>query len=172
MSEPLIIDQTMLDAASDAARESPRGRRNRNFHAANESPCHRLLNAIEPGSYVAPHRHLDPAKDESIVILRGRLGCVFFDDTGRIERKCMLSPNDTVGVDIPHGTWHSIVALEPGTVFFEAKAGPYLPLSADETAAWAPREGEDGAAVFCAVLHSEFDWALPGKAGSAGVSGR
>jgi len=162
----------VLDAASDAARASPRGRRNRNFHGANESACHRLLNAIEPGSYVAPHRHLDPAKDESIVILRGRLGCVFFDAAGRIERKCMLSPNDTVGVDIPHGTWHSIVALEPGTVFFEAKAGPYLPLSADETAAWAPREGEDGAAVFCAVLHSEFDWALPGKAGSAGVSGR
>jgi len=172
VSEPLIIDQAVLDAASDAARASPRGRRNRNFHGANESACHRLLNAIEPGSYVAPHRHLDPAKDESIVILRGRLGCVFFDAAGRIERKCMLSPNDTVGVDIPHGTWHSIVALEPGTVFFEAKAGPYLPLSADETAAWAPREGEDGAAVFCAVLHSEFDWALPGKAGSAGVSGR
>ena len=157
MSEPLIIDQTMLDAASDAARESPRGRRNRNFHAANEAPCHRLLNAIEPGSYVAPHRHLDPAKDESILILRGRLGCIFFDAAGNVERKCLLSPNDTVGVDIPHGAWHGIVALESGTVFFEAKAGPYLALSADETAPWAPREGEDGAAAFCAVLRGLFD---------------
>ena len=157
MSEPLIIDQTMLDAASDAARESPRGRRNRNFHAANEAPCHRLLNAIEPGSYVAPHRHLHPAKDEGILILRGRLGCVFFDAAGNVERKCLLSPNDTVGVDIPHGTWHGIVALESGTVFFEAKAGPYLALSADETAPWAPREGEDGAAAFCAVLRGLFD---------------
>ena len=167
-----VIDQALLAELAAEARQAPRQRKNFNFHPADDYPGHRLLNAIEPGSYVVPHRHLDPAKDESIVILRGRLGCVFFDDTGRIERKCMLSPNDTVGVDIPHGTWHSIVALEPGTVFFEAKAGPYLPLSADETAAWAPREGEDGAAVFCAVLHSEFDWALPGKAGSAGVSGR
>lgn len=157
MSEPLIIDQAVLDAASEAARESPRGRRNRNFHLANEAPCHRLLNAIEPGSYVAPHRHLDPTKDESILILRGRLGCVFFDDDGRIERKCLLSPNGAVGVDIPHGAWHSIVALESGTVFFEAKAGPYLALSADEIAPWAPREGDGGAAAFCAVLRSQFD---------------
>lgn len=156
MSHPLIIDQAILDAASDAARESPRGRRNRNFHPANESPCHRLLNAIEPGSYVAPHRHLDPAKDESIVILRGRLGCVFFDDAGTVTQTCVLESGGAVGVDVPHGTWHSIVALSPGTVFFEAKAGPYLPLSTDECAPWAPREGDAAAADFCALLQSRF----------------
>lgn len=153
MSPARIIDQNMLDAASEAARGSPRGRRNVNFHQADEAQCHRLLNAIEPGSYVAPHRHLDPAKDETIIVLRGRLGCVFFADDGTIVETCVLEPGGgVVGVDIPHRTFHTIFALEPGTVFFEAKAGPYLPLADAECAPWAPREGETGCAEFRAVI--------------------
>lgn len=152
MSVARVIDRSLLDAASEAARESPRGRRNMNFHEADDAQCHRLLNAIEPGSYVAPHRHLDPAKDESIIVLRGRLGCVFFADDGTIVETCVLEPGGVVGVDIPHGTFHTIFALEPGTVFFEAKAGPYLPLREAEFAPWAPREGEPGCADFRAVI--------------------
>lgn len=153
MSGAQIIDQAMLDAASEAARASPRGRRNRNFHSTNEAPCHRLLNAIEPGSYVAPHRHLDPDKDESIVVLRGRLGCVVFDEVGGIVETCVLAPASArVGIDIAHGTYHMVFALEPGTVFFEAKAGPYQALSEAEWAPWAPREGEAGWAEFACLL--------------------
>lgn len=153
MSGVRIIDRTMLDAASEAARASPRGRRNQNFHVANEAQCHRLLNAIEPGSYVAPHRHLDPAKDESIIVLRGRLGCVVFDEAGAIVESCVLAPgSERVGIDIPHGTFHTVFALEPDTIFFEAKAGPYQPLGEAECAPWAPREGQPGCADFCAML--------------------
>lgn len=153
MSEVRIIDQAMLDAASAAARASPRGRRNRNFHLADDAACHRLLNAIEPGSYVAPHRHLDPAKDESIIVLRGRLGCVLFDEAGAIVDGCVLAPGSaSVGIDIPHGRFHTVLALEPGTVFFEAKAGPYRPLGEAECAPWAPREGEAGCADYHAML--------------------
>ena len=153
MSEARIIDRSMLDVASEAARESPRGRCNRNFHQTNEAQCHRLLNAIEPGSYVAPHRHLDPAKDESIVVLRGRLGCVVFDEVGNIVRACVLAPASAcVGIDIPHGTIHTVFSLEPGTIFFEAKAGPYQPLVEAECPPWAPREGQPGCAEFRAML--------------------
>jgi len=153
VSRARIIDQSMLDAASQAARESPRGRRNQNFHDANEAQCHRLLNAIEPGSYVAPHRHLDSAKDETIIVLRGRLGCVVFDDAGAIVQACVLAPGSArVGIDIPHRNFHTVFALEPGTVFFEAKAGPYHPLGEAELAPWAPREGEPGCADFCVRL--------------------
>lgn len=153
MNAMQIIDRAMLDAASAAARESPRGRRNLNFHRADDAACHRLLNAIEPGSYVAPHRHLDPAKDESILVVRGRLGCVVFDDAGAIAGCCLLAPGAArVGVNIPHGTFHTVLALEPGTAFFEAKAGPYLPLAEAEFASWAPREGDARSADFCAML--------------------
>jgi cupin fold WbuC family metalloprotein len=148
-----LIDSALLDEASAEARASPRGRKNRNFHRDDSQPGHRLLNAIEPGSYVAPHRHLDPNKDETMVVLRGALGLVVFDDAGRVVQKVKVGAGDTaIGVDIPHGTWHTVFALEPGTVFLEAKSGPYLALSAAERAPWAPAEGAPEAAAYLAGL--------------------
>lgn len=153
-----VIDRALLDEVSAAARQAPRRRRNRNFHPADDYPGHRLLNAIEPGSYVMPHRHLDPAKDESIVCLRGRLGIVAFRADGTVDRAVALEPGGAaVGVDIPHGVYHCVLALAAGTVMFEAKAGPYVPLNADEKAPWAPAEGEVGAADYLAGLARLFD---------------
>jgi cupin fold WbuC family metalloprotein len=148
-----LIDATLLDEVSAEARQSPRGRKNRNFHTNDAQPGHRLLNAIEPGSYIMPHRHLDPNKDETMVVLRGCLGLVTFDDQGMIVDALSIGKGGVaIGMDIPHGTWHTVFALEPGTVFLEAKAGPYLPLSADEKALWAPAEGDSGAAAYLAGL--------------------
>ena len=149
------IDTALLDEVSAEARNSPRGRKNRNFHTDNDQPGHRLLNAIEPGSYIMPHRHLDPNKGETMVVLRGALGLVSFDDAGNVIEAAKVSHGSTpFGMDIPCGTWHTVFALEPGTVFLEAKAGPYLPLTADEKATWAPAEGDPAAAAFLARLVS------------------
>lgn len=148
-----LIDADLLEAVSGEARTSPRGRRNRNFHPRDDYPANRLLNAIEPGSYVMPHRHLDPTKDETILVVRGCLGLLVFDDDGEVRQVLRMGPDlPTLGVDLVHGTWHSVVALEPGTVFFEAKAGPYLPLDAAERAPWAPAEGDVAAAAYLAQL--------------------
>jgi len=148
-----LFDTALLDTLSGEARVAARRRKNRNFHPDNDFPAHRLLNAIEPGSYVAPHRHLDPRKDESMIVLRGRMGLVIFDDAGEVGATAVIAPDaDCCGVDIPHATWHTVLALEAGTVFFEAKAGPYLPLSAAECAPWAPAEGQAGAAGYLARL--------------------
>lgn len=147
MTVPRIIDQATLDLVSEQARASPRKRKNLNFHGCDADASHRLLNAIEPGSYIPPHRHQDAAKDESIVVLRGRIGAVFFDDSGAITESVILEAGGRRPmVNVPHGTFHTVLALEPGTVFFEAKAGPYFPLGASERAPWAPAEGEAGAA--------------------------
>lgn len=152
-----LIDAALLDGVSGEALASPRLRKNRNFHPGNDFPAHRLLNAIEPGTYIAPHRHLDPRKDESMIVLRGRMGLVIFDDTGKITLTAVIAPNaDCRGADIPHGTWHTVLALEPGTVFFEAKAGPYLPLVPAECAAWAPAEGQAGVADYLTRLQGIF----------------
>jgi cupin fold WbuC family metalloprotein len=152
-----IIDTALLDAVSANARNSARGRRNRNFHPTDDYPAHRLLNAIEPGSYVVPHRHLDPNKDETFVVLRGRLGLAIFDDEGNVVAAHRLGPGcAALGVDLPHGTWHSVVALEPGTVFLEAKSGPYRTLTDDERASWAPGEDSPGAASYLQWLAALF----------------
>lgn len=150
-----LIDDALLDDVSAEARASPRGRKNRNFHTDDAQPGHRLLNAMEPGSYIMPHRHLDPNKDETMVVLRGSLGLVTFDDAGAVVQTVKVSHDGTpMGMDIPHGTWHTVFALEPGTVFLEAKAGPYLPLTAAEKAPWAPAEGDPGAAAYLAGLRA------------------
>ena len=152
------IDAALLDAVSAEARASPRGRKNRNFHTDDAQPGHRLLNAIEPGSYVMPHRHLDPNKGETMVVLRGTLGLVTFDDAGNLVDLRKVSHGGTpMGMDIPFGTWHSVFALEPGTVFLEAKAGPYLPLTAEEKAPWAPAEGDPAATAYLAGLVARCD---------------
>lgn len=145
------IDTSLLAEVSAEAKLAPRLRKNRNFHPTDDYPGHRLLNAIEPGSYVTPHRHLDPHKDETMVCLAGRLGLVFFDEQGKVVETMVAAPNsDLLGVDIPHGVFHSVVALESGTVFLEAKSGPYVLLTEAEKAPWAPAEGsaEAGAYLF------------------------
>lgn len=156
-----LIDEALLDAVSAEARSHPRLRRNRNFHPDDSAPGQRLLNAIEPGSYVMPHRHLDPHKDETMVVLRGRLGLVIFDERGAVLRAVCLSggekpDGDARGVDIPHGCWHTVLALECGTVFCEAKAGPYVPLADDERAPWAPAEGAPDVPAYLEKLRALF----------------
>jgi DNA polymerase-3 subunit alpha len=78
-----LIDRALLDEVCAEAAASPRRRKNRNFHPRDDHPAHRLLNAMQPDSYIPPHRHLDPDKDETFVVLRGLLGLVLFDDEGR-----------------------------------------------------------------------------------------
>jgi cupin fold WbuC family metalloprotein len=153
----LPIDRHLLDEVSREAAASPRRRKNRNFHQGDDYPAHRLLNAVEPDSYIAPHRHLDPTKDETILVLRGRLGLLIFDDAGSIVRTETLEAGGTqLGVDIAYGTWHTLVALEPGTVFFEAKAGPYVALSEAERAPWAPPEGTSAAVVMLEIYRARI----------------
>jgi cupin fold WbuC family metalloprotein len=119
----------MLDQLSTEARTAVRKRKNLNLHSSDDFCCHRLFNAIEPGSYIRPHRHLDPAKDETFVIVRGALGVIMFNDDGSIVDSVILTAGGPA------------IAVAPGTVFFEAKAGPYLPLSTEEIPDWAPAEG-------------------------------
>lgn len=152
-----LIDSALLDEVSAEAKAAPRGRKNRNFHPANEFPAHRLLNAVELGSYIPPHRHNDPHKDETMVVLRGELGLVEFDDYGNVIKATRLAANGAAcGCDIPHGVYHSVMALAAGTVFLEAKSGPYAALTETEKAAWAPQEGEAGAADYLAKMESLF----------------
>lgn len=137
-----IFDEQLLSRLSAEAVLAPRRRKNLNIHPSDDFCCHRLFNAIEPGSYIRPHRHQDTSKDETFVIISGRLGVLMFDDDGTVVESAVLSAHGSVrAVDIPHGRFHSAVALETGTIFFESKAGPYLPLAMDEIAPWSPAEG-------------------------------
>lgn len=157
MSPVRLIDRALLDAVSADAAARPRRRANHNFHPDDDFPAHRLLNAIEPDSYLPPHRHLDPLKGESILVLRGELGVVVFADDGVVQASWLLrAGGEAQGIDIPYGTWHTAIALQPGTVIFEAKAGPYRPLAANELAPWAPAAGDPAAIAYWHALRERF----------------
>ncbi len=151
------IDQALLQQTTTQARTSPRLRKNANFHPRDDFPAHRLINAMQPGSYVRPHKHLDVSKDETILAVQGRFGYISFNEEGQIEEVIELAPGGPVfGIDIPHGTTHTILALEPNSVFFEAKAGPFVPLSEQEIAAWSPAEGTDEAQALWLTWRARF----------------
>jgi cupin fold WbuC family metalloprotein len=153
-----LIDAALLEQVSRLAVASPRLRKNHNFHASEAERCGRLLNAVEPGSYVRPHCHIDASMDESILVVHGRVGVLEFDAAGKVTGKAVLEPDgEAIGINVPHGTFHSLVALLPGTVFFEAKAGPYAPLSEQEKAAWAPAEGSAEAARYLEWMRGQFE---------------
>ncbi|MCE5180328.1 MAG: WbuC family cupin fold metalloprotein [Betaproteobacteria bacterium] len=157
MDCPRIINRALLDRVVAEANASPRRRKNFNFHGSESDASHRLLNAMESDSYIQPHCHMSADKDESIIVLAGRIGMIFFDEAGNVTEVADLSPNgEAVGVNIAHGVFHSVVALAPGSVFFEAKAGPYLALRPEEKGAWAPAEGDAGASAYLAELKSLF----------------
>lgn len=138
-----IIDKQLLDATCERARLSPRLRMNYNFHERLDDPVNRLLNAMEPGTYIRPHRHLNPDKDEIFLLLRGKAMLFIFDDEGNVTEKLLLDPlAGSYGAEIKPGIWHCLLVLEPGTVVYEVKAGPFAPLHPDNLAPWSP-EPED-----------------------------
>jgi cupin fold WbuC family metalloprotein len=161
MMQVHLINQQSLHDLSAQAKQSPRLRKNLNFHASNEATCHRLLNALEPGTYVQPHRHLAHEKDETLVVVAGRIGVLLFDANGSLLQSLVLAPlTENVGIHIPVGTFHSMVALSTGSIFFEAKAGPYIAISEHERAAWAPAETDPNAAAYLESMLAHFEPAM------------
>lgn len=128
----MVINTYTLDSLSAQAKASPRLRMNLDLRNSPEDKSQRMLNAIEPGSPMPIHRYQHSS--ETVVCLRGRLVEEFYDD---LERMCTdaieLSPNGpNVAINIPIGQWHTIRALESGTVLLECKDGPYEPLGDED----------------------------------------
>lgn len=126
------ITQAILDNLTEQAKESPRLRMNLDLRNSAEDQSQRMLNAIEPGSPLPIHRHKHTS--ETVVCLRGRLVEEFYDELERIcTERIELSPNGlVVALNIPSGQWHTVQALESGTVILEMKDGPYEPLGPED----------------------------------------
>jgi cupin fold WbuC family metalloprotein len=131
------------------AKNSPRLRQHSNIHLDYADPCQRLLNSIEPNSYIRPHHH----RIETLFAIRGLMALIAFNNDGAIEgvqRFGISSSSGTLniatGIEIPSDKWHTVVSLASGSILLEIKAGPFDPNMPKSLAPWAPDEGtSDGA---------------------------
>jgi cupin fold WbuC family metalloprotein len=141
-----IFDITYLNDLTGQAKDHPRLRQHSNIHQNYQDACQRLFNAIEPGSYIRPHRHASDPRDELLVAIRGVMTLMTFDDQGSVTGILRFGSDKhgsdlAVGAEVASSTWHTVVALEPGCVLLEVKAGPFDPNQPKDLASWAPEEG-------------------------------
>ena len=127
----MVIDKSILDELSAKAKENSRLRCNLDMRNSAEDNSQRMLNALEPGTILPIHRH--HASSETVVILRGRIQWVFYDDSGNETERVTLDANDEPRIlNVEKDRWHSLECLVSGSVLYESKDGPYHPLEEDE----------------------------------------
>ncbi len=164
-SQVALIDEGFVRAAVAASRESARGRIISPLHKSSGDPLHRMLNVVQPGSYIRPHRHLDPPKAESLVVLRGELVTVIFDESGRVLEAHRIGVGGTLGIDLEAGVIHTFYVEEPDTVVFEVKPGPYLATNDKDFMPWAPEEGTPEVGAYMSELRvrceASFQFSVP-----------
>lgn len=129
-----ITPATLADLAQQA-QASPRRRANLNLHERLDDPIQRLAIAMEPDTYVRPHRH--PHTWELLYPLAGRFVVLHFDDQGTVTGRSVLGTDSRV-IESAAGTWHAVLSLDPGAVIFEVKHGPYTPIAEADYAPWSP----------------------------------
>jgi cupin fold WbuC family metalloprotein len=147
MSDIQLITRKLVDEVRARAQASARRRMNYNFHASAEDNPHRMLNILVRGTYIAPHRHRNPDKAESFLVLEGVAKVICFNDTGepaQVHRLYAPGSGDIWGIDLAAGVWHTICAESEYAVCYEVKPGPWQAATDKEFAPWAPRENEPG----------------------------
>jgi len=140
-----VFSADYMNELTAQAQCSPRKRQHRNIHESYADPCQRLFNAIEPGSYIRPHRHATDPRDELLIAVRGSMALVTFDERGMVTEVVRFGADrngdgSAVGAEVPANTWHTVIALEAGCVLLEVKAGPFDSNQPKDLAPWAPNE--------------------------------
>ena len=127
----MVVDKNILDPLSAQAKASLRLRMNMDLRNTPSDGSQRMLNALEPGTVMPIHRHR--TSSETVVIIRGKIQWVFYDDDGNETERVTLDANGELRcLNVEKGRWHSLECLESGSVLFESKDGAYAPLGEGE----------------------------------------
>lgn len=149
------INAELIDSVIGQARSSPRLRMNYNLHPELSDPVQRLLNALEPWTYIRPHKHTN--KEESFVLLQGKILAVVFNDDGSIRDHAVLSQQTGIlGIEFEENSFHMLTSLQTGSAVFEIKEGPYVPHTEGSSAPWAPKEGSPEVRMFLTKVFNEL----------------
>ncbi len=127
----MVVKNILLDELTAKAKENPRLRQSMDLRNSPEDMSQRMLNALEPGTIMPVHRH--HASSESVVVLRGKIKWIFYDNEGKETESVTLDANgEPRMLNVEKDRWHSLECLESGSVLYESKDGPYHPLEEDE----------------------------------------
>lgn len=152
---PLTL--TMLGELLTQSKLSPRKRLIQRVHKSHGEPVHRMFNALQPGTYITPHRHMHPPKCETVLVMSGSLLYVEFTDEGELFRHVLVQPGTEIfGIDVAPHVYHTFIALKADTIMFEVKDGPYVAASDKDIPDWAPKEGTEEANAFLLDLIKEL----------------
>ncbi len=152
------IDQKLLDEMALKSRVAKRGRAHYTFHKSDEDTLQRMLNAMQPGTYLQPHKHENPDKREVFLVLTGKFLVVEFDENGKITDHMILdAKSNQYAAEIAERVYHTVICLEPDSIAYELKDGPYNPIDDKNFASWAPKEGEEGCATFIDKILNELN---------------
>lgn len=157
-SGPLFeLTEDLMAEGFAASRASARKRIIFPIHRTQDAQVQRMLNFMQPGTYVKPHIHRGAGASESVVLLSGSLQYLIFNSDGGVIRtfKAVAGTPSAV-IDMEPDVWHSFLVMEPDTVIFECKKGPYEALSDKDFAPWAPDEGTDAAQVWIADISRRY----------------
>ncbi len=142
------INISLIKKIAKQARKSSRRRQNFNFHKYKDK-VQRIINVMEPDTYIRPHKHEKPDKVEVFVALRGKGVAVTFKANGQVKNQMVISEKGPVfGVEIPPKTWHVLIPLTKDAAFFEVIEGPYNERTHKKFAPWAPRDDIAGKKYF------------------------
>lgn len=157
-SGPLFeLTDAMMAEGIAASRASARRRIILPIHRTQPAPVQRMLNFLQPGTYVKPHIHPGDGASESVVLLAGAIRYVLFDGAGTLTHTFVAKAGTASAVlDMEPDVWHSFIVLEPDTVIFECKKGPYSAMSDKDFAPWAPDEGTAEAEAWVAGMEARF----------------
>lgn len=127
----MIIDKKILDELTAQAKANLRLRQSMDLRNSPEDLSQRMLNALEPETVMPIHRH--HGSSETVIILRGKIRWIFYDDNGNeTERIVLDADGEPRMLNVEKDRWHSLECLTSGAVLYESKDGSYHPLLEDE----------------------------------------
>lgn len=147
--------EELIENGLEASRKSPRKRMIFPMHRSQEALVQRMLNFLQPGTYIRPHLHPRAHASESIFMMQGAIRFFTFDDNGKaISDDILRAHTSNSFVDIEPNVWHAFLVLEPDTILFECKMGPYDAQLDKVFAPWSPAEGDEEVASYLEKLNN------------------
>jgi cupin fold WbuC family metalloprotein len=138
------LSEEMIEHGLRESQKSDRKRIIMPIHREQDAEVQRMINFLQPGTYIRPHKHPLEHATESLVLIRGSIRFYTFNEDGTALTKIDIHSKPLPGViDIEPRVWHSFIVLEEDTILFECKKGPYDVETDKVFAEWSPEEETD-----------------------------